>query len=382
MQKRYNGNASFIAFCINTNILCVYTCNKVANKYKEEVFIMHLNPNSMNKFLKSLALLLSLGMATTTAQTARVQVIHNSADAAAATVDVWINGSREIPNLAFRSATPFVTLPAGVLLSIHITAPGAADTSAPVFVKRVTLAADSTYIVVANGIVSPTGYAPATPFDLYIASGREAAATTGQVDVLVFHGATDAPPVDVNETSVPVPGLVPNLSYGNFAGYLGLAPLDYTIGIAPTGAANIATFQAPLQTLNLGNAALVVLASGFLNPSNNSNGAPFGLFVARALGGPLLPLPAVASSVAAIEASEFKVFPNPANEVLNFNYSESLAGAQLELVDAIGRVVYSQSLPLLSNSLRINTTAWNQGFYFGRISTANRAATFKVVVSK
>lgn len=313
--------------------------------------------------------------------TARVQVIHNSADAAAANVDVWINGDRTVPNFAFRTATPFVNLPAGQELAIHITAPGAADTNAAVFVKRVTLAADSTYIVVANGIVSPSGYTPATPFDLYVASGREAAATAGEVDILVFHGSTDAPAVDVNETTVPVPGLVPNLSYGNFAGYLGLAPLDYGIGIAPAGGANIANFQAPLQTLGLADAALVVLASGFLDPSNNSNGPAFGLYVASPAGGPLLALPIV-SSVTEISAAEFRAFPNPVSDVLNLNYDESLAGAQLEVIDAIGRVVYRQQLPLFDNSIRINTSDWNQGFYFGRISTANRAAAFKVVVNK
>jgi hypothetical protein len=336
----------------------------------------------MTKFLKSIALMIATGIVTATAQTARVQVIHNSADAAADTVDVWVNGARALPNVTFRTATPFLSLPAGVQLNIHVTAPGAADTNAAVFVKRVTLAADSTYIVVANGIVSPTGYTPATPFDLYVASGREAAATAGEVDVLVFHGATDAPAVDVNETSVPVPGLVPNLSYGNFAGYLGLAPLDYGIGIAPAGGANIATFSAPLQTLNLADAALVVLASGFLDPTNNSNGPAFGLFVATPAGGPLLPLPALPSSVSEIKANEFRAFPNPVRDFLNLTYEESLAGAQLEVLDAIGRVVYRQQLPLFDNSIRINTSDWNQGFYFGRISTANRAAAFKVVVNK
>ncbi len=186
----------------------------------------------------------------------------------------------------------------------------------------------------------------------------------------------------MNETSVPVPGLVPNLSYGNFAGYLGLAPLDYVIGIAPTGGNNIATFTAPLETLNLTDAALVVLASGFLDPTNNSNGPAFGLFVATPTGGPLLPLPALASNVNEIKANEFRAFPNPVSDVLNLTYEESLAGSQLEVIDAIGRVVYRQQLPLLDNSIRINTSDWNQGFYFGRISTQNRAASFKVVVSK
>lgn len=45
------------------------------------------------------------------AQTARVQVIHNSADAAAAEVDVYINADLALDDFAFRTATPFLDLP-------------------------------------------------------------------------------------------------------------------------------------------------------------------------------------------------------------------------------------------------------------------------------
>lgn len=341
----------------------------------------HINQNLkiMTKLLKSLCVLFALGSLTAEAQVARVQVIHNSADAAADTVDVWVNGTRAIPNFAFRTATPFVDLPAGQEIVLQVTGAGATDTSNAVFTKRVTLAVDSTYIVVANGIVSPSGYTPATPFDLYVASGREAAANSAEVDALVFHGATDAPAVDVNETSVPVPGLVSNLSYGDFAGYLSLAPMNYTLGVAPTGGANIVAFQAPLQTLNLAGNALVVVASGFLDPSNNSNGPAFGLFVAPAAGGALLALP-VAASVSEISATAYRVFPNPVQDVFTLSYDENLVGAKVEVLDAFGRLVYSEILSGLSGAVQIDANDWSDGFYFGRISTVDRAASFKIVV--
>ncbi len=63
-------------------------------------------------FLGALVTLLSLG--SLNAQTARVQVIHNSADLAAAVVDVYLNDALipQLDNLAFRTATPFITAPA------------------------------------------------------------------------------------------------------------------------------------------------------------------------------------------------------------------------------------------------------------------------------
>lgn len=51
-------------------------------------------------------------------------------------VDVWVNGSRSLPNFAFRTATPFINLPAGPLLNMHIRAPGAADTIYPAIAQQ------------------------------------------------------------------------------------------------------------------------------------------------------------------------------------------------------------------------------------------------------
>jgi hypothetical protein len=62
---------------------------------------------------------------------ARVQVIHNSADAAAAEVDVYINGTLTLDNFKFRTATPFLDLPAGVNINVGIapaTSTSVADT--------------------------------------------------------------------------------------------------------------------------------------------------------------------------------------------------------------------------------------------------------------
>ena len=52
--------------------------------------------------------------------TARLQVIHNAADPLASEVDVYVNGDLLLDNFAFRTATPFVTVPAGVTLNIGV----------------------------------------------------------------------------------------------------------------------------------------------------------------------------------------------------------------------------------------------------------------------
>jgi hypothetical protein len=121
---------------------------------------------------------------------------------------------------------------------------------------------------------------------------REMASNPANSDVLVFHGSTDAPIVDVVETGVGAGTIVDNLAYGDFAGYLELMTDDYVLAIRDeTGTVTVASYDAPLETLGLNGQAMAVIASGFLDPTMNNNGAAFGLFVALPSGGELVELP-------------------------------------------------------------------------------------------
>ncbi|MBV2245837.1 MAG: DUF4397 domain-containing protein, partial [Lentimicrobium sp.] len=69
--------------------------------------------------LNALIIALLLSPAVVSAQ-ARLQVIHNSADAAASVVDVWLNDQLLIDDFAFRTASPFIDAPAGVDFDVVI----------------------------------------------------------------------------------------------------------------------------------------------------------------------------------------------------------------------------------------------------------------------
>ena len=84
---------------------------------------------------------LAIGVASLAMSQAQIQIIHNSADLAAATVDVRINGSFADPSLddlAFREATPFLTVPAGTY-TVTIHPPTSVDASNPLFSKTLTV---------------------------------------------------------------------------------------------------------------------------------------------------------------------------------------------------------------------------------------------------
>lgn len=254
---------------------------------------------------KSIFTLSFLALASGAMAQARLQVIHNSADAAAATVDVRVNGGfpdASFDDLSFREATPFITVPAGTY-TVTINGPASTDASSPVFTKSLTVVDGETYVVMAAGIVSATGYSPATPFDLFVKTdAQETAGVATDNDILIFHGATDAPAVKVSEVSNPlaVVELASGAEFGDFTNYIVVPNDDYSVQIRTMDQTTVAQYSAPLQTLGASGAALTVMASGFLNPTANSNGAAFGLFAVLA-DGTVLPLPSTAITTARLQ---------------------------------------------------------------------------------
>lgn len=318
-----------------------------------------------------------------TIPTARVQVIHNSADAAAAAVDVWLNDGVLADNFQFRTATPFVDAQAGVPFVVSIADSNSTDTASAIAQYTFTLEEDSTYIIVASGIVSPSGYSPATPFDLDVTNtGRESATMMGNTDVLVYHGATDAPAVDVNEISVPAGPLVTNLSYSNFAGYLELATADYRIDVRDAGNNNlIAVFNAPLSTLGLGGEAITVVASGFANPANNSNGPGFGLWVALASGGNLVPLTNSTDldELSVSPLTNYNVFPNPATDQLNIETDLQVdENPELFIRSLEGKVVHRSRISSAFSSVDVSELP--AGIYMIEFRTDKTIESGKLIV--
>ncbi|HMC97618.1 MAG TPA: DUF4397 domain-containing protein, partial [Flavobacteriales bacterium] len=300
--------------------------------------------------------------------TARIQAIHNSADLAAAEVDVYLNGALLVDDFAFRTSTPFVDVQAGVDLTLSI-APGNSMSVADAIADfNYNLPEGGSFILVANGIVSATGYSPAAAFDILVfADARETAQGPG-TDVLVLHGATDAPTVDVGEMAVLGGATIVNdISYGEFQGYLEIPTADYVLEVRTSDGTPIVAYQAPLSTLGLGGTALTVLASGFLAPANNSNGPAFGLWVALPSGGPLVELP-IATGVDELPGtSSMAVWPDPATDMLTIEMSGHEAmQASITLTDAAGRVISTlknSSTPSGASRITLDVSGVSSGFY-------------------
>ena len=310
--------------------------------------------------------------------TARLQVIHNSPDLAAQTVDVYVNGAIFIDDFEFRTATEFETVPAGVPLTIDIAPGNSTSVAQSLYDVTVTLNNGETYIAVANGIVSPTGYTNPSSFALNVfPQAREAALVATQTDVLVNHGSPDAPTVDVVETGVGAGTIVNDISFPQFQGYLQLPVANYTLEVRDAaGTTTVAAYQAPLQTLGTTGAALTVLASGFLTPSNNSNGPAFGLFATTAGGGALIPLPPVNLNTAQFLADQIVLYPNPSSSIVNLSLPESLGVKGITITDLQGRTVRSYN----NNVSQIDVSDLTSGMYMVSIQTETANVHKRILV--
>lgn len=314
---------------------------------------------------KALILLTSLFLFNTTfAQTARVQVIHNCADLAADSVDVYLKTVKILDNFAFRTATPFITVPAGVPEIIGIAPKGSTSVADTIYSLTVTLTPNEKYILVANGIVSTSGYMPGAtmvPFRVSVfPMAHEVADTTGRTDVLVLHGSTDAPMVDVRAASSL---LVNDISFGEFStGYLSLPTANYSLVITnSTGTVIVQSYSAPLSTLGLTDSAITVLASGFLDSTVNSNGRAFGLWVTKASGGGLIPLPLASVTALSSELNPLEtiLYPNPTSHTLNLSVNQGELN-RIEIWDINGKLIQSFE-EVLNASIDIHSLP--QGMY-------------------
>ena len=316
------------------------------------------------------------------AETARLQVIHNSPTP---TVDVYANGDLLLDNFAFRTATPFIDVPAGVELNLGVALGNSTSATDALVNFPVTLEAGKTYVVVANGIVGGDPGFGLNIFDM----GMETSDGDGNVGILFFHGSPDAPTVDVLAGGSV---LIDDASYGDFAGYLNVPASTYELSITPGSDNNtvVASYMADLSFW-AGRTA-VIFASGFLSGDDPA----FEPWVALSNGG-TFPLPAVEGFGDAVEQSLVSnisnnptdlnslvnVYPNPVtgqqmNVVLDFETATNLS---YQLIDASGKQIQSRNFGKVDQGFQqyeIGLTDIPVGLYFARFQTDNGIITMKV----
>ena len=240
-----------------------------------------------------------------TTTTAEVQIIHNSADPNLEFVDVYVDDVKILDDIEFRTATDFTSINADTPIDIEVAPQNSNSSTDSFYTFTTTLDQDQKYVLVANGVQDPANFDETIndpiAFELSVLSGarEEAQAISGNTDILIHHGSTDAQALDFVETTIPAGTIADNLSYTEFSNYVQIATNDYRLEVkSQDGVSLINTYDAPLANLGLQNNAITILASGFLDPSSNQSGDAFGLWLAKPDGGDLIELPFISSCTA------------------------------------------------------------------------------------
>jgi len=351
------------------------------------------------KTLKTTALLIILlitGFSFAQAQgTFNMQIIHNAADPAVEFVDIYVNDTETsfLSNVSFRSATEFVELAADATYDIYVTPAGSAAEAGFSFLG-LNFEAGENYYVIATGVATPASFAPNpddvdTGFFLDVIEGASLSAEeTDEVEFLIYHGATDAPSVDVIARDVAT--LASGVEYtGVTPNYLAVPADSYILDINVAGTSTTAaSFDADLS--GLGGGTAIVLASGFLDPSANQDGPAFGL-IAVLTDGTVAEFGLFTSvdnegleSPDTFELSQN--YPNPFNPTTQISYSlPEMSNVRLEVFNMLGqRVATLVNTTQGSGSYTVNFDAGllSSGLYLYRLQAGSFVQTQKMMLVK
>jgi len=307
------------------------------------------------------AVALGAGLATMSIRPAtaqKVQGIYAGNDPSLSAIDVYYSvgpisvGKSE--DVGGGEAVAFLDVPSNLSITASIADASSASISEAFYSDSYSFPADTNYIQIVNGLRSPGDYAPnpdgrVTAVTVHeIDSVRRFASHPDSTELLVYHGSTDAPALDVLLRSGQ--GVASGLSYGDAGGYFAVSTGEaITFDIRRAGGGElIGSFVGGLSASWAGRAGVLVIR-GFADPSLNPGGIELGV-TAVSSSGSSFDFAAVTGTgvVTRDEADspehlEFDaIYPNPVSTTATLQFTATTAGdATIRVFDLLGREVLS-----------------------------------------
>lgn len=305
--------------------------------------------------------------------TARLQVIHA---AESQTVEVKVNGAVVLPAFAYRTATPYLDVPAGTPLTIELTPVGGPTAGDQVESVEVELEAGETYVAAAYGTFDPDDE---YPFGVSLFSPAQENSESGHVALSFFHGANGVGAVDVMHSGS---ALFSGAAYGTFADFVDFPASDYEIGIPGLG-----DYEGSFGFWN-GKSA-VIFASGTAGSSEIqpwvalSNGGTYPLSpVDNAIGN--APETQRITTTASAEIQQIGIFPNPTTGHTTFRYDvPETTELNIRLTDINGQTVrrlFQGTVESGSYQLTEDLSDLPKGMYLYSVVTEDQVKTLRLVI--
>lgn len=321
---------------------------------------------------------------------ARLQVIHACADPAAATVDVYVDGNLSLNDFAFRTATPYMNIAASEPVNIGIAPGNSSSVNDTMKNFNVTLGNKETYLAVAVGVTDTTQFAP-NPEGLDISFNLlwqnamiESAVSPVNFETRAVSAVTDIGKTDATEAFSGV--VADDVSYGNVTAYFSNTPGQYLVNITPYNNNSIILYSFDLDISSYGGQSGVLFSSGFDDPSQNQNGASFGLCAALS-SGTVICFSDVTGVNEVNEVGNVNLYPNPAMEYIVITH-ESMKNANyfLEVLDFSGRRIHQSEIQLgaaaAKPETRIDVSGFVNGIYHLQLTSGNETLNLKFAIQK
>ena len=216
---------------------------------------------------------------------AQVKIIHNAADTSLDSMDVYIDGIKQLDNFHFRKSTPFSNLPSGQQLDIGL-APYNSSNVNDTFVNFQRSFTPDTHAVIFSGVRNPSNYEDnPNGFDIEIgmyvkenirASSHE---DINHIDLAVFQGVTDLRYMDflINRRSI----YPDNLGYGHYSNFASIPLAWYLCDVTDSANSQFYhTAQWEFNSASLRGLAGLLFTSGFVDSQANNYGRAFDVMLA------------------------------------------------------------------------------------------------------
>lgn len=318
---------------------------------------------------------------------ARIQFIHGSADPTQDTMFSWVrdsavgvNFTRVTNEIAFREANSFNDI-------FEINAAIVTPTISPIadslaMVEFAPLDTLKSYSFLFTGVSNPSFFA-ANPDGrgtankiIKIDDVREVGGTPGSVDIIFFHGVTDAPTIDIRPQGSPIP-LVNDIAYGEYSSYFTVPVGNYTIEMTSADQSSvIRSFQVNLTSL--GGQSLILMATGFANPSANQNGAEINLCEVFP-DGTVDCIQPILVGIDEILSNVFTVYPNPFQGAFNIGGFDM--DGLVSVFNLNGQQVYSTSIQA-NEEITIDLSFQPSGVYLLKFENSAGVSTLSKLIHK
>lgn len=261
-------------------------------------------------------------------------------------------------------AASFIDVPSGVSITASIAEASSSSVAEAFYSEAFSFSSDTNFVQIVNGLREPSGFAVnpdgrSTAMAVHqLDNVRRFASSVDSVDVIFYHGSTDAPAVDFVDRDGTV--YASGLSYGDRSmTYISVkAGEATTIDIVRNADAEILGSFVATVPLSHGGRAGFVMLRGFVDPSANAGGADLRITMVPASGSAydFAPEPTVSVDRVAEDARLVvgSVYPNPVDHAQGVARLplETTGPTRVDVYDLLGRRVYRQDLAIASRDAR------------------------------